>query len=307
VSGGLRVLDRAAVRRILSWDRLVPAVESGLALAASGESSRAVASQLAIPGSSLHLKSGAIDESPLISVKANLRPDAGSSSGALLIFDGARQALGVIAASADFTAMRTAASAAVAATTLGAGQAGEVAILGAGPVATFTLEVLRHLGMGSTARVWSRNRQRAEAFAARAGGSTTVATTVAEATRHAEIIVTATPARSPFLAASDLPEQGVVLAMGADSPGKRELGAGVLDHADVYADVREDAVRVGESVYAAPQVQSRVTELGAVVGRPRRQHDVAVFDSVGSSIVDAAVARILLDHAAEGYELDLER
>jgi ornithine cyclodeaminase/alanine dehydrogenase-like protein (mu-crystallin family) len=90
-------------------------------------------SPLRVPGASLHLKSGALG-SQMLSVKANLRPDAGSSAGLVLAFDPVRFALRAILDSADITAMRTAAIAAVAARRL-AGPGGHiVAVIGTGPV-----------------------------------------------------------------------------------------------------------------------------------------------------------------------------
>jgi len=58
---------------------------------------------------------------------------------------------------------------------------------------------------------------------------------VQRAVAGAGLVLTATPAREPLIAAADLDDHAVVLAMGADIRGKRELGDGVLDFAGCAA------------------------------------------------------------------------
>lgn len=50
------------------------------------------------------------------------------------------------------------------------------------------------------------------------------------------------------MTAADLSRTALVLAMGADTAGKQELGAGVLDDAHLVVDTA-DAFSVGESAY----------------------------------------------------------
>jgi ornithine cyclodeaminase/alanine dehydrogenase-like protein (mu-crystallin family) len=100
--------------------------------------------------------------------------------------------------------------------------------------------------------------------------------------------------------------------MGADTAGKRELADGVLDSATIYADVREDALKVGESAYLAEGEASRVENIGTLFlskSVERAPGDRIVFDSVGSSAVDAAVVALVLAGAAEkglGHTVDLD-
>ena len=65
----------------------------------------------------------------------------------------------------------------------------------------------------------------------------------------AGIVLTATPSRQPLVTGADLDNDALVLAMGADTRGKRELGEGVLDGAELVADVPADAAVVGELAY----------------------------------------------------------
>src|SRR6202012_2829334 len=93
-----------------------------------------------------------------------------------------------------------------------------------------------------------------------------VCETPATAACDADIVVTATPSRTAYLHAEDLKPGALLLALGADSPGKRELGYSVLAKASVIADQREDALRNGESAYLPEAERHRVLgDLGAIL------------------------------------------
>lgn len=308
------LLTRRDVVSLVTWDGLIDAARRALIEVATGPQAGASA-QVRLPGAALHLKAGVQTSPPILSVKANLRPDDGHATGAILVFDMAAQHLQAIVASADITALRTAAVAAVAAEHLLPEPPAVTAILGAGPVARRVDEALAHLGLTSEVRWWSRSP--ASAAAAASESCTRVAhrasDNLAEAVSGAALVVTCTPSHQPILGPEHLRDDAVVLAMGADSPGKRELAAGVFENAPrIYADVVENARTVGELAYLPATVGSHVTALGAVLasgppdsGGPGR----TVFDSVGSSVVDAAVAGLLVERAItenKGQWIDLE-
>jgi ornithine cyclodeaminase/alanine dehydrogenase-like protein (mu-crystallin family) len=296
------VLDRSAVGAALDWDALLPVTRDALVDLASSGIDASMAAQLLLPGAALHVKGGAVMEPPLLSLKANLRPDAGSSDGAILVFDHGATRLRAVLASGDLTARRTAAIAAVAAQALGADRHSTVAVLGSGPLGRSVDGVLSHLGLGCEVRVWSRSGEAAHRLAAdsRRTALIRVCDGVPEAVAGADVVITCTPARAPFLRVEDLAEDVLVLAMGADSPGKRELADGVLDGAELFADVPSDAVAVGEFAHLPAGAADRVTSLGTHLsgGRRPRSRGRTVMDSVGSPAVDAAVSAMVLDAAA---------
>lgn len=102
-----RLLTRSEVRSLLRWPELIPAAEHALIALAAGDGAVAASAQLIVPGAALHLKSGALLDPALLSVKANMRPDAGDSSGVVLAFDPVQYTLRAILDSADITAMQT--------------------------------------------------------------------------------------------------------------------------------------------------------------------------------------------------------
>ncbi|HEV7567431.1 MAG TPA: NAD(P)-binding domain-containing protein [Microbacteriaceae bacterium] len=303
---GVQVWRRSDVRAALQWPQLLQVAEEALVAVSSPSALPAVSTQLLVPGASLHLKAGALLDPPVISIKANLRPDSGSASGAVLVFDYEGQQLRAIVASGDLTAMRTAAIAAIATRTLVTKTAPVVAILGAGPVARYTDEALAYLGIPGEVRIWSRSPERAAELVASASGAAgadgvpvtvvhRACATVAEAVSGADVVVTCTPSRTPVLQLDELDPHAVVIAMGADGAGKRELGPGILEAAMLYVDVARDALRVGECEFLSDDQAGRVTELGTVfAGGAAHADGLVVFDSVGSSAVDAAVVGLLV-------------
>jgi ornithine cyclodeaminase/alanine dehydrogenase-like protein (mu-crystallin family) len=294
----LLVLDREQVGAALEWAPLMAVTRDALIGIAAPDAVEPLAAQMSLPGASLHIKGGAVRVPALLSLKANLRPDAGSSDGAILVFDHAVGRLRALLASGDLTAKRTAAIAAVAAEALGAGADATVALVGAGPLASAVQGVLGHLGIGRDLRIWSRSPERASAFAA---GDVRACATVREAVEGAGLVITCTPAREPLVVVQDLLPGALVLAMGADTPGKRELGEGVLDEAVLLADAPAEALTVGEYAYLPASQHGRVGSLGAfLTGNQSHPRDRRlIVDSVGSPAVDAAVCAMVLDRAAE--------
>ncbi|HTI77045.1 MAG TPA: NAD(P)-binding domain-containing protein [Mycobacterium sp.] len=306
------LLTRRDVLSLVTWDGLIGAARRALVEVAAGPTAGA-SEQVGVAGASLHLKVGVQKSPAVLSVKANLRPDDGVATGAMLVFDTAAHRLQAIMPSADITALRTAAVAAVAADHLLPGRPAVAAILGAGPLARRVDEALAHLGLTSEVRWWSRSPSSATdaAEASSTDVPSKICDTVAAAVDGADVVITCTPSREPILDAEHLGPDALVLAMGADSPGKRELSTQVLEGAtQIYADVPENAFLVGDCASLGAAVHARVMALGASLASPgEKSHGRTVFDSVGSSVVDAAVAAMLVEQASRmqiGLPVDLQ-
>ena len=256
-----------------------------------------------MPGAALHLKSGALVQPPVLTVKANLRPEAGGSAGLIVAFDPVRNVVRAVLDSAGLTAMRTGAIAAVAARQLAQPGPHALAVLGAGPVARQALTALSQVLALTEIRIWSRIRARAAQLAADAqaavtAGQASPASSPQHAVAGASLVLTATPAREPLLTGADLAATPLVLAMGADTRGKRELGEGALDDAELVSDVPADAAEVGELAYlpgrpsAARCVPLSATCWPAAGACPAGRR--IVFDSVGTAVADAAAVALVL-------------
>ena len=287
---------------MLRWPELIEAVAQALIAASTRQVAPTAATQLHVPGAALHVKSGALLQPPVLAVKANVRPESGSAAGVIVAFDPVTFTVRAILDSADITAMRTAAVAAVAARQLAGPGLHTVAVIGAGPVSRQSLAALAHVLDIGEIRVWSRDRARAEQLAAVLALPSGVYGTPDEAAAGAGIVLTATPSRQPLLTGACLAGDAVVLAMGSDTRGKRELAADVLDGAELVADAPAEAVKVGELAYLPDGADvSRCAELGQLLAGGRRLPGGKriVFDSVGTAVTDAAAVGLVLATAEQ--------
>jgi ornithine cyclodeaminase/alanine dehydrogenase-like protein (mu-crystallin family) len=291
----VRLLTRSQVRSLLRWPELIEAAAAALIDASSGESA-AASSQLHVAAAALHLKSGALTQPPTLTVKANLRPEAGGSAGLIVVFDPVRCTVRAVLDSADITAARTGAIAAVAARQLAGPGPHTLAVLGAGPVARQSLAAISQVAPLTEVRIWSRDAARTAQVAATFPAAIPVGSP-RDAVAGAGIVLTATAAREPLLTGADLADHVLVLAMGADTRGKRELGDGVLEGAELIADVPGNAVEVGELAYlpGGPD-PARCVALGELLAGRRQLAGGkrVVFDSVGTAVADAAAVALVL-------------
>ena len=124
-----------------------------------------------------------------------------------------------------------------------------------------------------------------------------------DAVQQADIIVTVTAAREPLFSADMVRAGTHVSAMGADGEGKQELDPALFARANLFADVVEQSITVGEyeKAFKTGLVdKERITPLGAVLnGRAGRTNDqqITVFDSSGMALQDIAICALALEKA----------
>jgi alanine dehydrogenase len=124
----------------------------------------------------------------------------------------------------------------------------------------------------------------------------TTCKTAAEAARDADIIISATPAKTPLLTLADVKPGAHINAVGGDARGKREISDDLLMAAERYADSAIQARSIGEHQY---RPELLLTEIGAVLSKPPIWNRAAItlFDSTGLAFQDLAAARLVVDAA----------
>jgi ornithine cyclodeaminase/alanine dehydrogenase-like protein (mu-crystallin family) len=296
------VLTRAQVAEILDWTAVLSATRKGLMVAGSPPAGSALAGQVTYDAGSLHLKAAALDQERIISVKSNLRPTRGGASGVLLAYDLDAEALTGIIDAGLMTAWRTGAMAALAAQRFVEQSGVTVAVLGVGPVGRHCTQGILEVLDVAEIRFWSLHSSRStttsQEFSSRVASRT--CSDVKDAVGGADVIITATPALVPILTDQEIKPGAVILAMGADTAGKRELGPRMTANAFTVSDVPSAALSVGESAYLPDNEKKEVSALSRWLDSndlpPREKHHV-VFDSVGSSHVDTAVTALIMSRA----------
>jgi ornithine cyclodeaminase/alanine dehydrogenase-like protein (mu-crystallin family) len=211
----------------------------------------------------------------------------------------------------SITAMRTAATSAVALDALsGAGPIAKLAVIGAG------LEARSHANAIATARevralsVYSPTSGNREKFASEfraLGIDAHAAASAEEAVRGASHVVTAARSRdeSPILFANWLEPGTVVVSIGSTTPSQREVDVSVVERASVIVsdepkELEHDTGDMIAATDAGATFQHKLFSLydlvqGKVPARPAS--DIVMFKSVGSALQDVSFAEHVADVA----------
>jgi len=134
------------------------------------------------------------------------------------------------------------------------------------------------LGKENLCRAWGRNKS------------------VKETVKHADVITTLTPSRTPYLDVHDIKSDCHVNAVGADAVGKGELMPNVIGSAaEVICDDSLQAFHSGELQHGHwPYLQTH-SMYDLITKRKTMQlgKGVSVFDSTGVAIEDIAIAVLI--------------
>lgn len=203
------------------------------------------------------------------------------------------------------TALRTAATSAMAAKHLARPDSNVLALIGTGTQSEFQALGMRAALGVQTLRIWDTDPDAMAKFVRNAtplGFDVYVASSATDAVFGADIVTTCTADKTnatiltePML---DKMSPGVhINAIGGDCPGKTELDAAILLRGDVFVEFPEQTKIEGE-IQQMPS-DFPITELWHVLTgqRPGRvdSDQVTIFDSVGFAVEDFAALRYLRD------------
>lgn len=207
--------------------------------------------------------------------------------------------------------IRTAAAGALAARMLAPASVQTAAVLGAGVQAFWQAQALYHERPYESLTIWARNPERAaqlkdELQPVLPEVKIAVAHDLESTVRHADVIITATAARTPLVRGEWLHEGQHITAVGADDATKCELDMATLKRAQVFVDARETTAGGGE-VYAALQTGEYTLadvcgEIGEVLAGkiPGRisSSDITIAKYIGIGAQDLVAAEVFLKKLA---------
>ena len=211
------------------------------------------------------------------------------------------------------TALRTAATSAVAARALARPDSRTMALIGAGAQSEFQALAFKALLGIDQIRVFDIDADAVDKFCLNLAGSClriVRAGSVAEAVAGADIVTTCTAAKAnATILTPDLVASGMHLnAIGGDCPGKTELHPALVAGAAVFTEYTPQT-RIEGEIQQLP-ADFPVTELwqvltGKAPGRPARGA-VTLFDSVGFAIEDFSALHYVRDLTAMApHDIDL--
>jgi alanine dehydrogenase len=174
--------------------------------------------------------------------------------------------------------------------------ASTLGVIGAGFQARAQVEAIRAVRPVRTVRVWGRDPERREKFAAEMNA--VVAGSAEEAVRGAEIVVTATWSKDPVLEDAWIAPGVHINAMGSNVANRRELPEALVRRASVIAVDALDAAKNEAGDLIIPDCWSNVVELQTVAAG-WNPHGVSIFKSVGLGMEDVAVGSFVYEQALE--------
>ena len=204
------------------------------------------------------------------------------------------------------TAMRTAATSALAARTLARPNSRVMALIGNGAQSEFQAIAFQHLVGIDSVRLFDIDPAASAKLAANLAGTglkVQVCASTREAVQGTDIVTTVTADKqyATILSADMLAPGMHINAVGGDCPGKTELEATVLAAAKVFVEFTPQS-RIEGDIQQMP-ADFAVTELWEVLAGHKAGRDsnaqITVFDSVGFALEDFSALRFMHDAALE--------
>lgn len=307
----LPVIDEAALRAVVSPERAVGAVREAFRADGEGRTRVPAVINLEVPAAhgEFHVKTAYIEGVPHIAVKVasgffdNPKRGLPSGSGLMALFDaGTGMPAALLLDNGFLTDIRTAAAGAIAADLLARADISTVGVIGSGIQAREQVRLLAVVRAFSRVVAWSPTRANLDRYCrdmTEQGFEAVAARTPEEVCRAADVLITATPSRTPIVEATWLREGMHVTAVGSDSSGKQELRAECLQRADMLVvDRLTQCAAFGELKHAldaalltTDDVYGELGEL-AVGRKPGRSHDrdITIADLTGVGFQDTAIA-----------------
>jgi len=303
----MRILSGRDIAALATPASLMPAIRAAMQAVSNGQAELPLRSMVKLPGRDMMgMMGGWLGDPAGHGIKVlSLFPDnpskgRSSHAGLMLLFDPETGLARACLDAAVLTAIRTASASIVAADVLARPDASRLAVLGCGEQAAIHIAAMRAIRPITDITVWGRDPAKAAAFGAEHGAR--VMGSVAAAVAEADIVVTATPATSPFLLADMLQPGMHLAAVGASIPTMQELDADLLRRVSLFTDYLPSLEAQAAEVIAARRsgYDPRPVEIGAVLnGAAGRQspREITLYRSLGIAAQDLAAAHAILAQA----------
>jgi ectoine utilization protein EutC len=316
------ILREPEIRALLDPRECLQAVETAFSAYARGHAELPAVINLEVPEhrGEVHVKAGYLHTGPYFAVKIasgfldNTQLGLPTSDGMVLVFDAVTGAVAALLLDNGYiTDLRTGMAGAVAARHLARATVETVAVVGSGAQARYQIRALALVRKLGEVRVWGRNQEKAatcieDLSRGAADVRFVLASSVREAVKGADVVITVTASREPLVQADWIAQGALVIAVGSDGPDKQELAVEVLARADrIVADSLPQCLRLGEIHHAVEKgaiSKDKVTaELGQITAglKPGRTSDdeIIVCDLTGVGVQDIAAASLVLERALQ--------
>jgi len=318
----MRVLSRATLERVLSFERCIDAVRAAMLATSRRDCVLPLRQFMPIPGRAgkLGLMPGYIGgDGECFGVKIVSKFERaagdphGSHVGAVMLFDAEHGLPLALLEGGTLTAIRTAATTALATDALARRDARRLLIVGTGEEAWYHARALAQVRAFEVITIWGRNAAHAQGLSQRLATialphapKLSVATDLSAAVAQACVICTVTSAKEPFLRGEWLPVGAHLNLVGSAIPTTAEVDVETVRRGRFFVDYREAAyAQAGElrnAIAAGLVTEAHVVgELGEVLagaasGR-REASEITIYKSLGVTTQDLAAGLVALREA----------
>lgn len=313
------ILTRNQVAELMRFDDYLTAVDQAFRSYALGQTQLAGVVDIEATDGAFHIKAASMEtKQKYVAVKVNgnfpqnaTRYGLPTIQGAILLYDGTTGFPLALMDSIEITIQRTGAATILGAKHLARPDSKTVLICGCGNQGRISLLGLRSLLPIGRAFAFDANNETSKRFAEQMSSALAIpvapVSSLREAATTSDVIITSTPARSPFLGVDDVSPGTFIAAVGADSHDKQELDSRLLASHKVVVDILEQCATIGElhhALEAGLMKKSDVyAELGEVVygGKAGRTSadEIIILDTTGAAIQDVAAAALAYERARE--------
>jgi len=316
-----RFYNLAQIKSVLEKIQPVQEIEEGFIAYSQGKAEIPPVGEMIFkdPPGDVHIKYGYIvdDDYYVIKIASGFFESPHSSrytsDGLLLLFKkGTGEMACALLDECYLTNVRTAAAGAVVAKYLAPKHIDCVGIVGAGTQGRMQLEFLESVIDCKDVMVWGVNQKEVDEYREdmeRKGYNVRTTLKAEDIAAHCNLIVTATPSKSPLLSASLIRKGTHITAMGSDTPEKHELDPRILQEADIIvADSISQCLLRGEihqALKAGVLDKERIVELGHVIANPELQRtseeQTTIADLTGVAVQDIQITKAVY-HALQNME-----
>lgn len=300
-------LTEEDVKGLLDMKTAVAAIGEAMRAFGEGNASNHPRRRHVFPGGTLQVLDAAYPAGGVMGLKSYSAMKTGVAEFHVTLYDAVSGKLIAFVEAEWMGRMRTGAATAVAAMCLARPGASALGLVGAGKQAATQLEALHAAGLVKRANVFARDKEKLIRFCEERSNALGIpvepSSTLEAAVNEKDLVVTATPAKEPFLFAAMISPGCHVTAMGANHISRREVGADLFANAKIVAVDSVDGARLesGEIKAAVDEgvlEWKDVVELGALAagkaaGR-KAGDEITLFKSHGMGLWDvAAAARVV--------------
>jgi ornithine cyclodeaminase/alanine dehydrogenase-like protein (mu-crystallin family) len=313
-------LTEADVRNLLPFSKAVELAREAYVKLANREAVNPERILLTVPGgASMFFMPAHVSGQATVSIKiARVNPDNPGRSlptvmSDILVYDSRSGVLLAEIPGESFTAIRTAASSAVATDVLARRDAKCLGLLGTGRQAEAHVPAIQQVRNITRVIVYSRDKGRREAFARQILRDCEVETlstdSPEEVVKESDVLVTATTSHAPLFKGELVKNGTHVNAVGASEPESREVDTSLVKRSILIVDSRAQAIStygviiipIRERAIEATHIRA---ELGELLTKKhsfsRDPNDITLFKAGGLAVLDAVAADFIVSQVQGG-------